>query len=134
MTSPGDSTRADPGGPGMAFQRAGHPGRVVAEDVDEPEMPPIGCTRGKLRATGQDDPDPETRGHEVDGRVIAAEPGDTVDVDRERRAIGRCPMDERRQVRVADENAGVEARRRVHGMAPVARDEQSRKLNRARLS
>ena len=118
----------------MAFQRAGHPGRVVAEHVDQPEVPPIGCARGKLRSTGQDDPDPETRGHEVDGRVVAAEPGDTVDVDRERRAIGRSPMDERYQVRIADEHAGVEPRRRVHRMAPVARDEKSRKPDGARFS
>ena len=86
-----------------------------------------GRSRRELRPAGQDDADPEPAGHEVDGRVVAAEPGDAVDVDGQRRAIGRCSVDERGEVGVADEYAGIQPGRCVHGMPAVARDEDGGK-------
>jgi hypothetical protein len=91
----------------MSLERAAHPGRVIAKDMDQPEIPTLGDPRRELRPAGQHDVDPQPARDEVDRHVVAAESSDAVEVHGQRGAIRRRTMSERGQVRIADENARI---------------------------
>jgi hypothetical protein len=110
----------------MAFQGTMQAGRVISEHMKQADVASCRRPSGKLRASREDDWDCEAAGDEVDRVVVAAETGHAVDVDRLRGAVGGGPMDERRQIRVADEDPGVEVRRGVDWVMTVARDEDRR--------
>ena len=118
ITSPGDSTRADPLGPRMALQRAGQAGRVVAEHMDHAEMAQRSRRAPRAVAAGSGRP--------------GSRAGRSRSRRQRRRSRGRrrcrCrppavgnpsrPVNERREIRVTDENARIEARRRIDGCRP----------------
>src|SRR5258706_6125924 len=101
-------------------------GRVVGEQVKQADVASRRRASGELRASREDDRDREAARDEVDRVVVAPETGHAVDVDGLRRAVGGGPMDERRQIRVADEDPGVEVRRSVDWVMTIARDEDRR--------
>jgi hypothetical protein len=90
--------------------------------VDKAQAAPLGDPSRYRRPAREDDPDGESAGDEIDRGVVSSKSRDRVDVDRCRRAVRSDAMDERRQVRIADEDAGVEAGRRMDAMPAVARE------------
>lgn len=72
--------------------------------MHEAELPTLGRSCGQLRATREDDPDPEALRDEVHGQVIPTEAGHAVDVDRRGRVDRVVPI-------AGDEHRGQPDRR-----------------------
>src|SRR4029079_9302926 len=115
----------------MGLQRAGHPRRVVGEDVDQPEVAEGRHPRGDLRPAREDDAHAQTAGDESERVLVGAQPGDAVDVDRHGRTVAGDAMNERVEIRVADEDARVDAVRRADRVVAVARDQDGREASRS---